>query len=162
MQRVLRFAPFRQAEAQPAPPGLAAGGAPCAYHAGNAASHACRRCGSFICSLCALRVGAQSYCPPCFERLRQEGGLDALRSRYERPHALALALGLLANLLPLVGLLLAPAGIWLGVRAFRRRAELSEREGYVALKAVSAAALSGLAVALHVAAVALVVRERTP
>jgi hypothetical protein len=159
---VLRFAPYQEAGAPPAPLGLAADGTPCAYHAGNAASQACRRCGSFVCSLCALGVGGQSYCPPCLERLQREGGLAVLRSRHERPHAIGLALALLANLLPLVGLLLAPAGIWLGARALRRRGELSERERFVAAKAVSALVLAGLSLALHVGMVALLVRERTP
>jgi hypothetical protein len=159
--RVLRFAPYREPGGPPAPLGLPGSEAPCAYHAGNGAGHACRRCGSFICSLCALSVAGERYCPPCFERLLA-GGLEPLRSRHERPHALALSLGALANLIPLLGLLLAPAAAWLGVRAWRRRRELEERERFVAAKAVGALLLAASALAVHVGIAALVVQEFRP
>lgn len=160
--RVFRFAPFREREsgAPPALLGLVGADTPCAYHAGNAASEACRRCGSFICGLCALRVATGSYCPPCFERLRGAGELTVLSARQARPHAQALALGLLANLLPFMGVLLAPVVFWLAVRALRRRAELGERERHVVLKAVVALLLGVLSLVGVVLLVALFVKER--
>lgn len=160
--RVFRFAPFRVREtgAPPAVLGLLGVDTPCAYHAGNAASEACRRCGSFICGLCALRVASGSYCPPCFERLRGTGELAALRARQARPHAQALALGLLANLLPFMGVLLAPVVFWLAVRALRRREELGERERFVVFKAVLALLLGVLSLVAVVLLVALFVKER--
>jgi hypothetical protein len=69
-QQVLRFAPHRPQAPAPVAELLEVAGrdVPCAYHARNAASVECSRCGSFICGLCALRVARQVLCPPCFER----------------------------------------------------------------------------------------------
>jgi len=150
-QLVFRFEPERVAPESAAVQALRAGDTPCAYHTGNLASQACRRCGSFICSLWALTPGTLSFCPPCFERLRRTDELDPLRARFGRPHALAGALGLLALGLPCLGLLAAPAAIWLGLRALRRRADLGQREPGVALTAIAALCLGTLSLVLHVA-----------
>jgi len=159
--RVFRFAPFRVDEGGALPAALGPGSdTPCAYHAGNAASEACRRCGSFICSLCVLRVASGGYCPPCFERLRGSGGFQALRGHHPRPHAQALALGVVLLSLPGLNVLLAPLVIWLSVRALRQRAELSERERFVVPKAVLALLLGVLPFVLLLVLVALFVKER--
>jgi hypothetical protein len=52
------------------------GASACANHAGNAAVTSCQRCGLFICSLCEINVGAGSYCPDCFDRVRAEGSVQ--------------------------------------------------------------------------------------
>ncbi|HEU4521947.1 MAG TPA: hypothetical protein VFT12_08095 [Thermoanaerobaculia bacterium] len=54
----------------------------CATHARNAAVTSCQRCGLFICSLCDMNVGLGSYCPSCFDRLRNEGALPAVATKY--------------------------------------------------------------------------------
>ena len=54
---------------------------PCANHARNVAVTSCQRCGIFICALCDMNVGNGSYCPPCFDRLRGEGGLAGAPKR---------------------------------------------------------------------------------
>jgi len=159
--RVFRFAPFREPGGATPPAALGLGSdTPCAYHAGNAASEACRRCGSFICSLCVLRVAAGGYCPPCFERLRGTGEFQALGGSHARPHAQALGLGLLLTCLPGLNLLLAPLVIWLALRALRRRAELGERERFVVAKALLGLLLGVLQFALLAALVVLFVKER--
>jgi hypothetical protein len=147
--RVFRFRPFRVgAVTRPAP--LAAG-APCAYHAGNEAVTSCARCGSFLCTLCATPVGGTTYCTACFERLHAAGGLEVLKSRFARPHAMALAASLLA-LIPLFGLLFAPIVVWQGVQATKNRRELSARErGLFAYLAVAALFTAG-GIALSVVA----------
>lgn len=58
----------------------------CANHARNAAVTSCQRCGLFICALCDMNVGAGSYCPACFERMRAEGTMQTAAKRY-RDHA---------------------------------------------------------------------------
>ena len=159
--RVFRFAPFREpATGLPAELGLGGEETPCAYHARNAASEPCRRCGSFICSLCVLRVRGRSYCPPCFERLRRSRDEGGLRTSYPRPHGQALALGILASLMQPLGALLAPVVIWLGLRALRQRKALSEREPWVVTKAVLALLLSVLAVAPSVVLIVLFIVRR--
>jgi hypothetical protein len=143
-QRVLRFRPFRAPAAAPAPAGLEADGTPCAYHAGNAASASCSRCGSFVCALCATPVAGATWCPACFERQRhQEQGL---RARLPTPHHAALALGLLSLLMVALAPLTAPLALWQAWRAWSTRAELEERDRGVVLRAVAGAvlALAGL------------------
>ncbi len=162
-QQVLRFAPFRPAAPAAVAELLEAAGrdVPCAYHARNAASLECSRCGSFICSLCALRVARQVLCPPCFERLRGAGDLPALRNVYPRPHAQALALALLSILLVPVSPVLAPLALWLGGRALGRRQQLAEREDHVVATAVSALLVALLSLGLAAVLVAMLVRSST-
>jgi len=122
--RVWRFRPVREAARPPAP---VLAGTPCAYHAGNAASTTCLRCGSFVCNLCATPVGGSTYCTACFERLHASGELRELRVRIPRPQSWALALSLIA-MVPYVALVAAPIVVWLGVRAIRNRHETTARE----------------------------------
>ncbi len=140
--RVLHFRPFRAVGAVARPAPLAAG-APCAYHAGNEAMTSCARCGSFLCTLCATPVGGATYCTACFERLHTTGGLEVLKNRFPRPHAMALAASLFA-LIPMFGILFAPIVVWQGVQATKNRRELSARErGLFAYLAVAALFTAG-------------------
>ena len=158
-QQVLRFAPYRPPAPAPVAELLEVAGrdVPCAYHARNAASGECSRCGSFICGLCALRVARQVLCPPCFERLRGAGDLPALRNVYPRPHAQALGLALLSILVVPVSPVLAPLAFWLGLRALGRRQQLSEREDHAVATAVAALLLALVSLGLLLALVALAV-----
>ncbi len=160
-QQVLRFAPCRVAAAPPVTELLDVAGrdVPCAYHARNAASGECSRCGSFICGLCALTVARRTLCPPCFERLRGAGDLPATRSLHPRPHAQALALALVSIPALPMSPVLAPLAIWLAVRALGQRRQLSEREPGVEAKAVTAVLVALLALGLLAALIALVVRK---
>ena len=54
----------------------------CANHARNAATTNCQRCGLFICALCDMNVGSGSYCPNCFDRLRNDNALAEATTRY--------------------------------------------------------------------------------
>jgi uncharacterized paraquat-inducible protein A len=54
----------------------------CANHPRNAATTNCARCGLFICALCDMNVGAGSYCPSCFDRLRTDGKVGGKRRAF--------------------------------------------------------------------------------
>ena len=123
--RVFRFHPTRRVPQ--ASPAAALQGTPCAYHAGNAATESCARCGSFLCELCATPLEAATYCTACFERMSGEGNLASLSSHLPRPHALALAAAFFA-LVPIFGLLFLPLSVWQCVKAWRRYEQLAERE----------------------------------
>lgn len=77
-QPPLRPAPVAQTVAGAGPEGANA----CSTHAGNAAVTSCDRCGLFICSLCEMSVGAGSFCPACFDRIRAEGMLPEVATSY--------------------------------------------------------------------------------
>lgn len=73
----------------------------CANHARNAATASCQRCGLFICTLCELNVGSGSFCPQCFDRVRDEGTLQSAARRYRDYAGIARAaaiVGLLSTL----------------------------------------------------------------
>jgi len=53
----------------------------CANHGRNAAVTSCQRCGLLICALCDMNVGAGSYCPLCFDRVRAEGSVPGLAGK---------------------------------------------------------------------------------
>lgn len=153
-EQVYRFRPTRSAALAAAAlpsPQVSMAMAVCAYHAGNPASQACRRCGSFICSLCALTVGREIYCPSCFEKLLADGSLDLLHRRYPRLHARAAWLSMVTFFMPPLGLLLAPVVVWLALRALKSKEDVAERDrGVVAtvlvalLFAVGSILLGGL------------------
>ncbi len=160
-QQVLRFATDRVAAPPPVTELLEVAGRdiPCAYHARNAASGECSRCGSFICGLCALTVARRTLCPPCFERLRGAGQLPAARTVHPRPHAQALALALVSIPALPMSPVLAPLAIWLALRALGQREQLSERESGVEVKAVTALLVALLGLGLLAVLVLLVVRK---
>src|SRR5215212_7078801 len=81
----------------------------CANHARNAATASCQRCGLFICALCDMNVGAGSYCPSCFERLRTEGTLETAARRY-RDYATIARTAALAGLVMWIMFLGLPIG----------------------------------------------------
>ncbi len=133
--RIFRFHPFRQAPPVSAVPSA---GSPCAFHAGNQASAACGRCGSFLCTLCATPIQGKTYCTACFGRLK-DAATTGLGNRFPRPHAMALGLSLAALLFcgwpaPIA----LPLAAWQWIKAYRTRHEILEREGSVAPTLIAA------------------------
>jgi uncharacterized paraquat-inducible protein A len=95
----------------------------CANHARNAATASCQRCGLFICALCDMNVGAGSYCPSCFERVRTEGTLQAAARRY-RDHAMMARSAVIAGLLfsfMFLGLPFGAVGVYYSIKARQQR-----------------------------------------
>lgn len=106
-------------------------GAPCAYHAGNAASHLCERCGDFMCGLCSTPVEGRLYCPRCFDLLFTRGALQVTQQQFTLP-GITLGVGIAAFLTSwaCVGIPFAVGGIVAGVSALkehRKRPELPNR-----------------------------------
>ena len=100
------------------------GGTACANHPGNAAVTSCQRCGLLICALCDMNVGAGSFCPSCFDRVRADGTLKPIVNTYRD-------YGSLAHLAALGGLLmfcaapaLGPLAIYYARKAIKVRREL--------------------------------------
>lgn len=143
----MRFRPFRRAT-QPAAAVFEGAQTPCAYHAGNAATSACGRCGSFVCALCATAVAGHSLCPPCFERQRRSGQIEGVGAHLPTPHLLAFTCGLACLLLPWLAPALAPLTFWQALRARRLRADLELRDRFVGARALAGVlcALLGLGV----------------
>ncbi len=116
----------------------------CANHARNAAVTSCQRCGLFICSLCDMNVGAGSYCPSCFDRVRSEGTLKAAPRKY-RDYAsiarLTAVIGLLAYFAwPLVG----AVSLYFVPKGFRqRRAQGRSGAGMVVVGLLAVAEILG-------------------
>jgi hypothetical protein len=98
----------------------------CANHAGNAAVTSCQRCGLFICALCDMNVGAGSYCPSCFDRMRSGGTLQTQTGvRRYRDYAgmsvSAVVFGVL--LLFPFGIIFGPMAVYWGAKGRRQRRE---------------------------------------
>jgi hypothetical protein len=65
------------------------GGNACATHPLNAATTSCQRCGLFICTLCEMSISAGTFCPNCFDRIREEGTVPEVATRYKDYASLA-------------------------------------------------------------------------
>lgn len=99
------------------------GAVSCANHARNTAVAACDRCGLLICSLCQLDVESGKLCPACFERLSQNEGEDATKTRFRDYGSLAgiwAFFGLIFSAL-LMGIPLGIVSIYYCIKAFRHR-----------------------------------------
>lgn len=103
----------------------------CPQHPGNVALGPCSRCGVFLCALCRIDTDSRVLCPPCFERLADEGGLPSLVASYRdfgRVQSSLLALGLLlAILAPIAG----PGSLYYGARARRQAEARGEPRGWL-------------------------------
>ena len=95
----------------------------CANHARNAAVTSCQRCGVFICALCDMNIGAGSYCPTCFERLRADGALDPAARQYRDYAALAritAVAGLVLSFM-MLGLPVGALAIYYAIKGIKQR-----------------------------------------
>ena len=104
------------------------GGSSCANHPGNAAVTSCRRCGLFICALCDMNVGDGSYCPSCFDRIREEGTLPATTTKF-RDYAAMARIAMLAGVFftfLFLGPIFGAVGLHYARRAIRQRRTAGE------------------------------------
>jgi ribosomal protein L37AE/L43A len=100
-----------------------AGANACANHERNAAVTSCQRCGLFICSLCDMNVGAGSYCPSCFDRVRAEGTLKPVVSRYRDYASMARLTAIIGLIFYFVWPIVGAAAIYFATKGMRQRRE---------------------------------------
>jgi uncharacterized paraquat-inducible protein A len=93
----------------------------CANHPRNVAVSNCGRCGLFICSLCELDLHGEKYCPACFDRMTQDGGIEQARTRFRDWRTLSFATALAGLLFSfiLIGIPLGALSIYYAIRGFR-------------------------------------------
>jgi uncharacterized paraquat-inducible protein A len=93
----------------------------CANHPRNAAVTNCDRCGLFICALCELDLHGGKYCPACFDRMTQDGGVEQAQTRFRDWRTLAFATAFIAFVFSaiLIGIPVGGLSIYYAVRGFR-------------------------------------------
>lgn len=71
--------------------------ATCFFHPDKAFQACCQRCGRFVCALCDLQLGNEHVCPTCFERGRNDTGVNGSKAEWRHRDVLydsiALAIG---------------------------------------------------------------------
>ena len=100
-----------------------AGANACANHARNAAVTSCARCGLFICALCEMNIGAGSYCPSCFERVREEGTLSPVVTRYRDWASIARLTAIVGLLFYFAWPLVGGLAIYFSTKGMKQRAQ---------------------------------------
>jgi hypothetical protein len=111
------------------------GATACARHERNAAVANCERCGNFMCSLCRIDTDGMALCPPCFERLSDEGALANSVKTFKNYGGIAasLAIGGLFTVWMFIGVLFGPAAVVYAVKGMKQRRLSGESDGLVGL-----------------------------
>jgi hypothetical protein len=116
----------------------------CANHAGNAATTSCARCGLFICSLCDMNVGVGSYCPSCFDRVRTEGTLPAVATKYRDWASIARLTTILGLVMYFAWPVFGALGFFFALKGMRQRREQGRsRVGMVIIMLLAIAEIVG-------------------
>jgi len=133
----VRFSPVEARVLVPEIAGVGpAASAPCARHARNQADVACSRCGPFMCSLCRIDSDGQAFCPGCYERLADEGGVSGGLTKLWNWGGMAvicLVLSLVLFMTVVLPCLLWIAGVIFCILGLREKAARNERDGVVGL-----------------------------
>ena len=116
----------------------------CANHAGNAATTSCGRCGLFICSLCEMNVGSGSYCPSCFDRVRSEGTLQTVATRYRDWASIARLTAIVGLLFYFIWPVVGGLALFFAAKGMRQRREQGRsRAGMVIIMLVAIGEIIG-------------------
>ncbi len=125
--RVRVFPAALGAEAQDRAETALEGEAACFDHPGKRAVSSCTQCGRFVCQLCAVAFGGETWCPSCVAagagRAKQAKAITS-RNLYD---SMVLVLPLASLLLWPLTLFAAPAALALGVMKWREPVSLVRR-----------------------------------
>lgn len=133
----------------------------CSRHPDNPADHVCRRCGDFVCRVCAVKTEGHVFCPKCFEVAHTRGTLGASRRAFTLPKT-ALGLGVLALVFGLCNIVaclaLSISAIVVGSIALRRIGRQPDLPGRG--KAIAAIVLGLLGPALFFVFITYLIQSR--
>src|SRR5579872_869326 len=121
-QNTVRVFPatFTRENAPTLPEGAAEGEAACFDHPNKRAVAACQQCGRFVCQLCAVQFGAETWCPSCVAAgagKAQVAHTETARTLYD---SMTLALPLLSLILWPFTILVGPAAVALAAMKWRQ------------------------------------------
>jgi hypothetical protein len=138
-----RPAPLQKEELE-----LAEGEASCFHHASKRAATSCSRCGRFLCALCALELGGETWCATCLSTGATEKRVHSLETRRILWDSVALGIAIIP-LVTLIGLYFliftAPAAIFVALRYWNRPGSVLPRtKGRFVLTIAIASAELGL------------------
>ena len=109
------------------------GATACARHERNAAAANCERCGNFMCNLCRIDADGMALCPPCFERLSEEGALPSSAKSFKNYAGMAGSLAVLGIPFMIFAALIGPLGIFYSVKGLAQKREMGESDGMIML-----------------------------
>lgn len=153
------YAPLRQADFGERV--LESSEASCFYHPQKRAVIPCDSCGLYLCGLCRVEWGAESYCPACIEsgqRQKTIPNLENYRTQYDSM-ALALATFPALGIYPIV--ITAPLSLFLVFRHWNKSQSLLPRTKLRFVFATLFSLLGLLLIAALVAAVVFAIRQRS-
>ena len=120
-------ATFAQEQAPALPEGAAEGEAACFDHPNKRAVAACQQCGKFVCQLCAVEFGTETWCPSCVAAgagRARSASTEAPRMLYD---SIVLALPLASLLAWPLTIVAAPATLALTVMKWRQPLSIVRR-----------------------------------
>jgi hypothetical protein len=118
---------FAQQNAPALPEGAAEGEAACFDHPNKKAVAACQQCGRFVCQLCAVQFGAETWCPSCVSTgtgKAKAANTETTRTLYD---SVALTLPLASLIVWPLTILAAPATLALTLLKWRQPLSLVRR-----------------------------------
>jgi hypothetical protein len=136
---------FEATRFEPPPAGLAVARVPeagpegataCPGHPGNAAVAHCGRCGILICGLCRIQADDMVLCPPCFERLSEEGVLPSTRIAFRDYSRMASTVAVVGALTCYFGMVAGPVAIYCAFKGRGQRLAMGEPASLWALAVV--------------------------
>ena len=150
---------FTPVDASARPAAALDGEAACYDHPNKRAVAACQQCGRFVCRLCAVELGALTWCPTCVAAgsgQAKAANLDTSRTLYD---SIALTLPLASLIMWPFTALAAPAALVFAVARWSRPRSLVRR---TRVRFVAAILISAAEVVAWVWAIAyLVAKSRT-
>jgi hypothetical protein len=116
------------------------GEASCYEHPSKKATAECMACGRFICALCEVHLGSQSFCPACIHNPKAQArpALDTQRTLYD---SIALWLATVPMLLFYFVVITGPMAIALSIYGWRKPLSLIRRSRWRFVLAILIAAL---------------------